>query len=73
MDPGCIFGMKGVTGCKLAVEIEGKHYLVKGSSIDDHGDAHADDGLCNAAREAIVSGEVKEGMFVAEHINLLPK
>ena len=69
----CIFEMKNVTGCKLAVEIEGKHLLVKGTSIDDHGDAHAGDGLCNAARRSIVSGRVKEGVFVSSSLKLLPK
>ena len=69
----CIFDMKNVTGCKLAVEIDGRHHLVKGSDIDDHGDAHADDGLCNAARQAIVSGKIKEGVFVPSAFKVLPK
>ena len=69
----CIFEMKNVTGCKLAVEIGGKHLLVKGTGIDDHGDAHAGDGLCNAARRSIVSGTVKEGVFVSSALKLLPK
>ena len=68
----CIFDMKGVTGCKLAVKIDGRAYLVEGSGIDDHGDAHAEDGLCNAARPARVSGHVEGDKFVASKIELLP-
>lgn len=68
----CIFDMPDVTGCKLAVEIDGKHFLVKGTGIDDHGDAHAKAGLCNASRKAVVSGTVKEGVFVSTAFKLLP-
>ena len=69
----CIFKMEGVTGCKLAVKIAGTPYLVSGSGIDDHGDAHAADGLCNAERQAAVTGEVRDDRFVAQRIELLPK
>jgi hypothetical protein len=69
----CIFEMKDVTGCKLAVEIDGKHYLVKGSDIDDHGDAHADDGLCNSSMKAVVSGEIKDVAVVSTSFRVLPK
>lgn len=68
----CIFHMKGVAGCKLAVEIKGKAYLVTGSDIDDHGDAHAKDGLCNARRKAVVTGKIDDGRFVATKMELQP-
>lgn len=68
----CIFDMPGVTGCKLAVKIDGVAYLVTGSSIDDHGDAHAATGLCNASRKAVVEGKVEDGRFVAKKIELQP-
>jgi hypothetical protein len=64
--------MKGVKGCKLAVEIEGRHYLVQDSDIDDHGDAHAPDGLCNTIRRAKVQGSISENRFVADEFRLLP-
>ncbi len=48
----CAFGMKEVVVCKLAVRIDGTPYLVAGSDIDYHGDAHARDGPCNSARIA---------------------
>ena len=68
----CIFDMPGVTGCKLAVKIDGTAYLVTGSDsdIDDHGDAHASDGLCNRARDAVVEGRIDGDRFVATHFTL---
>jgi hypothetical protein len=30
-------------GCELAVRIDGKPYFVDGTSLDSHGDAHAND------------------------------
>lgn len=66
----CIFDMPGVTGCVLAVKIDGQAYLVEGSDIDDHGDAHAGEGLCNAARPAVFEGQVVDGKLVATHFAL---
>ncbi|MGI9516104.1 MAG: DUF6370 family protein [Pirellulaceae bacterium] len=67
----CQFGMEG-DGCTLAVRIDGETYYVDGSSIDDHGDAHGDDGLCNCVRRARVQGEVVDGKFVASVFEVLP-
>lgn len=68
----CIYDMKDVTGCVLAVKIDGTPYLVTGSDIDDHGDAHAGDGLCNTARQADIEGTIDQGRFVATKIELRP-
>lgn len=68
----CIFEIPGATGCPLAVRIDGRAYLVRGSGIDDHGDAHAPDGLCNSARRARVRGRIEGDEFVAEAFELLP-
>ena len=51
----CKFGLPG-NSCDLAVRINGKSYFVDGTAIDDHGDAHAKDGFCNAVRKANVQG-----------------
>lgn len=67
----CRFGLEG-KGCDLAVRLDGKAYFVDGSNIDDHGDAHAQDGFCNAVRKAQVQGEVKNGRFYATYFKLLP-
>ena len=68
----CQFGMKGKGGCDLAVRIDGKTYFVDGTKLDDHGDAHAEDGFCSAIRKAEVAGEIKNGRFVASSFKLLP-
>ena len=68
----CKFDMKGKDGCDLAVRIDGKAYFVDGSGLDDHGDAHGDDGLCNCIRQATVTGEIKDGRFVSTAFELLP-
>lgn len=66
----CQFAMEG-NGCDLAVRIDGKSYYVDGSSIDDHGDAHGDGGLCNCIRQATVTGEIKDGRFAASSFEVM--
>ena len=61
----CQLGLPG-TGCDLAVAFDGKAYYVDGSHIDDHGDAHAPTGMCNAIVQATVSGSVVDGRFLAD-------
>ena len=68
----CNFKLKG-KGCDLAIRMDGKAYFVDGTKIDEHGDAHADDGFCNAIRKAEVSGKVVNDRFVATSFKLLPK
>lgn len=67
----CRFDMPGKT-CDLAVRINGKSYFVEGTSIDDHGDAHAEDGFCNSVRKAEVQGEIVGDRFKASYFKLLP-
>jgi hypothetical protein len=67
----CQFKMEG-SGCDLAVRIDGKSYFVDGAKLDDHGDAHSQQGMCNAIRKARVTGEIKDGRFVASAFELLP-
>ena len=69
----CQLKMKQKKGCDLAVRIDGKSYFVEGTKIDDHGDAHANDGFCNAVRKAEVIGEVKGDKFVVSYFKLLPE
>lgn len=65
----CMFKMPG-KGCDLAVRIDGIAYFVDGRKIDDFGDAHADDGFCNAIRKAVVTGEIVDKRFKAKSIQL---
>ncbi len=67
----CQFGMQG-SGCDLAVRIDGNCYYVDGTSIDDHGDAHGDEGFCNCIRNASVTGEIRDGRFMATGFSVLP-
>ena len=60
-------------GCTLAVRLDGQAYFVEGTGIDDHGDAHAADGFCQAIREAEVTGTVENGRFHAAAFRLLPQ
>jgi len=69
----CLLGLKGEKkGCDLAVRIDGKSYFVDGFKMDDFGDAHANDGMCNAVRQAKVTGEIANGRLVASSFTLLP-
>ena len=67
----CQFKMTGKSGCDLAVKINGEFYFVDGTSIHDHGDAHAYDGFCEAIRKADVKGEIIDGRFKAESFTLV--
>lgn len=66
----CNFKMEG-KGCDLAIRINGKSYFVDGTAIDEHGDAHAKDGFCEAIRKAEVQGEVVNNRFKATYFKLI--
>ena len=66
----CQFGMKGKS-CDLAVRIDGKTYFVDGTTIHDHGDAHAEDGFCNAIRKASVTGTIEKNRFKVTSFTLI--
>lgn len=66
----CQFGMGG-DGCDLAIRYQGQTWFVEGTSIDDHGDAHSDDGFCNAIRQARVTGKVEGDRFLVESFELV--
>ncbi len=66
----CMFKMEG-KGCNLAIRMDGQSYFVDGRTIDAFGDAHADDGFCNAIRKAVVTGEIIKGRFKEKSIQLI--
>lgn len=66
----CQLGLKE-KGCDLAVRINGKSYFVDGTTIDEHGDAHAKDGFCNAVRKAEAQGEVINNRFRVTYFKLI--
>ncbi len=67
----CKLGLPGKS-CDLAVRINDKAYYVDGADIDNYGDAHAHDGMCNAIRKAEVQGELVDNRFKITYIKLLP-
>lgn len=67
----CQFGLKG-KDCRLAIRTAGKAYFVEGTSIDEHGDAHAPDGFCQAVRKAEVQGSIVNNKFAVTYFKLLP-
>ena len=66
----CKLGLKGKS-CDLAVRIDTQAYFVDGTTIDAHGDAHADDGFCNAIRKAKVQGEIINNRFKVTYFKLV--
>lgn len=68
----CQFKMPG-KGCTLAIKIKGKAYFVDKAGIDDFGDAHADEGFCNAIRKAKVQGKIVNNKFVPSYFKLVEK
>ena len=67
----CKFGLTG-KGCDLAVRIKDKAYFVDGTKIDDHGDAHAQDGFCQSIRKAEVQGDLVNNRYKVTYFKLLP-
>jgi Family of unknown function (DUF6370) len=66
----CMFGVKD-NDCRLTLKKNEKTYYVKGTDIDDHGDAHADDGFCNATRRARVQGSFSGDTLVVSYFELI--
>ena len=66
----CQLGLPGKS-CDLAVRINGKAYFVDGTTIGEHGDAHARDGFCESIRKAEVQGEIKEDRFKVTYFKLM--
>ena len=59
----CKLGYKEKPGCSLTIKIGESIYLVDGTSIHDHGDAHGNEGFCNAVRVAWATGQIKKDVF----------
>lgn len=59
----CVYHMAGAKGCELAVKLDGKTYLVDGAKLDTHE-------WCERSLNAVVSGSVENGRFVASSVKL---
>jgi hypothetical protein len=67
----CLFEMEDATTCEWAVEIDGKHYWVRGPVPQDHNN-HMPNGICNMRRVAIVDGELRGNLLIASRFELQP-
>ena len=54
----CIYNMPGVSGCPLAIKIDGKPYLVEGATWPNHD-------YCDRHCTAVVSGRLEGDTFIA--------
>jgi hypothetical protein len=66
----CMFDMDGFK-CELAVNIDGAKYYVEGTDIDDYGDAHSDDGFCNAIRDTKIQGQIVDNKYIVTYFKLI--
>ena len=64
------FDMNGFK-CELAVNIYGDKYYVEGTDIDDYGDAHSDEGFCNAIRDAKIQGQIVDDKYIVSYFKLI--
>ncbi len=67
----CQFNMSSPNGCNLAIQLAGKNYWVDGSSLSDHGDEHASDGMCETVRKAEVTGTITNNRFNSSNFVLI--
>lgn len=68
----CQFKVKEPQGCDLSIRLDGKIYFVDGTNLDAHGDAHDEDGFCNAIRRAKVSGKISGNRIKVSQFELKP-
>lgn len=61
----CIYKMPGVTGCPLAIKIDGKAYLVEGAKWPNHD-------YCDRNCQAVVSGKIEGDKFIATKFDAKP-
>ena len=64
----CMFDMDGEK-CELAVDINGDKYYVSGAHIDSFGDAHSENGFCNAILDADIQGSIINNKFHLTYFN----
>ncbi|MCB9360319.1 MAG: hypothetical protein H6587_02190 [Flavobacteriales bacterium] len=67
----CHFNMSSPTGCALAIQVAGKYYWVDGSTLQDHGDEHDEDGMCKVTRKAEAQGTFEGNRFKATSFALI--
>ena len=69
----CNFGADGKPGCSLAIKVGEKVFPVEGTTMKEHGNSHAADGMCRTVRVADVAGTVEDEVFKAKAFELQKK
>ena len=69
----CQFNESSPNGCALAIKMADKVYWVDGSTLADHGNEHATDGMCKTIRKAEVQGKITGNRIDATSFALLPE
>jgi hypothetical protein len=59
----CVYKMTGVTGCPLAVNIDGKTYLVEGAEWPNHD-------YCDHKCKAVVTGRIQGDKFIVSTLEV---
>ena len=67
----CKFGLRS-NACALAIKIGDGAFHVDGGPVITKEEMHAPGGICITVRDAVVSGEVKHGRFVASLFEMKP-
>jgi len=61
----CQYKAPGVTACSPGVKINGKTYVLTGSTVDVQ-----KEGLCTAPKQATVEGKIEGDKFVASKVDI---
>ena len=61
----CQYKAPGVTACAPGVKIDGKTYVLEGSTVDV-----MKEGLCTATKQATVEGKIEGNKFVASKVDI---
>ena len=61
----CQYKAPGVTACAPGVKIDGKTYVLEGSTVDV-----MKEGLCTATKQATVEGRIDGGKFIASKVEV---
>ncbi|WP_258932597.1 DUF6370 family protein [Flavobacterium oreochromis] len=65
----CQLGTKD-KDCSLTIRYNNNVYKVIGTSIDDHGDAHATNGFCNSIKKSKSFWDIKRRKILSKEISL---
>ena len=68
----CIYSKKGEKGCRTAVKIDDKVYMLKAAAKEGECNAHKE-GLCKTKKKATLNGKVVDDKFLATKVEIQKK